>query len=229
MDCDVTLLCENFRHIDRVLESKTINAALFDLGTSVDQIKSSGRGFSFQTDEPLLMTLSAEKKDDTVTAEKIVNTWSEETIKTILEAYGDEPFSGRIARAIVEAREKKPIRTTFELVEVIKEATPKFYHFKKIHPATRTFQALRIAVNDEFQALREGLRKTFERLSPGGRIAVISFHSVEDREVKQYFRELEQKGLGKRITKKPIRPGREEILGNPKSRSAKLRIFKKQS
>ncbi|MCI5108348.1 MAG: 16S rRNA (cytosine(1402)-N(4))-methyltransferase RsmH [Candidatus Pacebacteria bacterium] len=215
---EVELIHKNFREIDSL--GRGFDAILFDLGTSVDQIKESGRGFTFERDEPLLMNMSGEG----ITAKDILNNWDEETIKTILRAYGDEKFSGRIAREVVASR---PIETTLKLVDVVKRATPKFYHFKKIHPATKTFQALRIAVNDEFSALREGLQKSFGLLNPGGRMAVISFHSLEDREVKKFFRKLEDEGLGKRVTKKPIVAAEEERKENPRSRSAKLRIFEK--
>lgn len=215
---DVYLVHDNFRNIDKL--GKKFDAILFDLGTSVDQIKTSGRGFTFEKEEPLLMNMG----EDGLTAKEIVNNFDEDTIETFLRVYGDERYSRRIAKAIIEAR---PIETTMELVKVIKESTPKSYHFKKINPATRTFQALRIAVNDEFSALKEGMEKSFSLLNSGGRMAVISFHSLEDREVKKFFRSLEDNGKGKRITKKPITASDEEVEDNPKSRSAKLRIFEK--
>lgn len=228
--CDVTLLQYNFKNLDKALESvgiSKVNGILFDLGTSVDQIKTSGRGFTFEKNEPLLMTLTNDTTEGLLTAKDIVNVWSVDTLETILRGYGEERFSRRIAEAIVEAREDKPIETTFELVEVIKKATPKFYHFKKIHPATKTFQAIRIAVNDEVTSLKIGLQKGYESLEENGRMAVISFHSIEDREVKRFFRDLEKEGKGKRITKKPIKASDQEISENSRSRSAKLRIFQK--
>lgn len=227
-DCKIQFFAHNFKDLDVALQEAgvpNVHGILFDLGTSVDQIKSSGRGFTFEKDEPLLMTLSTDKS--ALTAKDMVNAWSEETLEIILKNYGEERFARRIAHAIVESRQETPIETTKQLVDIIKQATPKFYHFKKIHPATRTFQALRIAVNDEITALRTGLRKGFKHLHQGGRMAVISFHSLEDRQVKQYFRELEKEGKGKRITKKPITASDEEIQQNPRSRSAKLRIFEK--
>lgn len=227
--CDITLIKENFKNLDVALKEagiSEVDGILFDLGTSVDQIKTSGRGFTFEKDEPLLMTLNTD--EDVLAAKDVVNVWSGETLEIILKNYGEERFAKRIAQAIVKAREEKTIETTFELVEIVKSATPTFYHFKKIHPATRTFQALRIAVNDEITALKTGLRKAFDALSSGGKMAVISFHSLEDREVKTYFRELEKEHKGKRITKKPLTAAEDEIASNPRSRSAKLRIFQKQ-
>ncbi len=217
----------NYTEISNILEKKEIthiNAALFDLGTSVDQLKSSGRGFTFEKDEPLEMTMG---KND-FNAKDIVNLWSQESLETIIRSYGEERFAKRISHAIVEYRDKKTIETTHELVEIIKKATPTFYHFKKIHPATRTFQALRIAVNDEIEGIKKGLEGVFSILASGGRIAVISFHSLEDREVKRYFRLLEDEGVAVRITKKPIIPSEKEIQENKKSRSAKLRIIEKK-
>ena len=140
---------------------------------------------------------------------------------------GEEQVAWKIAKAIVSRRELKPIETTFELVEIIKLATPKWYHHRKIHPATKTFQALRITVNDEIESLKDGLRRGFERLNPKGRLAVISFHSLEDRVVKQFFKGLDKDGKGKMVTKKPIVPSKEEVKENPRSRSAKLRIIEK--
>lgn len=224
-DDRITPLNYNFRDLDKALASQGIDSVqgiLFDLGTSVDQLMSSGRGFSFQKDEELGMNLDPNGK---LTAKDILNSWSEETLETIFRGYGEERFSRSIAKKIAEER---PIETTFQLVEIIKKATPSFYHNRKIHPATKVFQALRMATNDEFNTLRIGLRKGYEALEMKGRMAVISFHSIEDREVKRYFHELEKEGLGKRITKKPIRPTDEERHENPRSRSAKLRIFKKK-
>lgn len=218
----------NFRDIDRapeVLGIKKPDKILFDLGWSKWQFEESGRGFSFQKDEPLLMTLT--KDVEGVTAETILNSWDEDNIKTIIEAYGEERFAARIAKAIVEERKKARIKTTFQLVEIIKKATPTPYHFKRIHPATRTFQALRIAVNDELQALKEGLQKSFEILNNNGRIVVISFHSLEDRIVKNFFKLLKTEKRVEILTKRPLTANDEEIERNPRSRSAKLRAIKK--
>jgi len=214
-----------YRNLDKALESlgiKGVNRALFDLGLSSFQLEESGRGFSFVRDEPLAMTFS--KSPEGVTAEQIVNEWGEDTLTTLLESYGEEKQARRIARRIVEARGTSRISTTLQLADVVESVVKRR---GKIHPATKTFQALRMAVNDEFQGLREGLLKAWEVLLPHGRLAVISFHSIEDRTVKDYFRELAQSGAGKLITKKPIVPAQEEVARNPRSRSAKLRIIEK--
>ncbi len=232
----------SFRNIKTVLESQKLDHAdriLLDIGLSSNQFEESGRGFSFQKEEPLIMSFgSAGSTGSTssphggspqagLTAGEIVNTWEAENIATILKNYGEEQFAWKIAKAIVARREIKPIETTFDLVDVIKTATPKWYHGRRIHPATKTFQALRITVNDEIGALRQALRDGFEILSPKGRFAVISFHSLEDREVKHFFRDAVKKGEATLINKKPIVPTKEELEANPRSRSAKLRIIEK--
>lgn len=227
--CMLTAVNSNFRSIDEVLDQQgieTVDRILLDIGLSSNQFEESGRGFSFQKDEPLQMTF---RKDagSSFTARTIVNEWNAEQIATILSGYGEERHARNITQMIVSEREKAPIETTFQLVEIIKQATPSRYHHGRIHPATRTFQALRIAVNDEIEALREGLEKGFERLSNGGRMAVISFHSIEDRIVKRFYLDKKNQGMGEIITKKPITPTDQEIADNPRSRSAKLRIIKK--
>jgi 16S rRNA (cytosine1402-N4)-methyltransferase len=173
------------------------------------------------------MTFKKDLTEEDLTAREIVNTWDLENISAILRGYGEEEFAWKIAKAIVARRQEKPIETTFDLVEIIKLATPKWYHTKRIHPATKTFQALRITVNGEIENLKQVLREGFHRLNPGGRMAVISFHSLEDREVKNFFRDKETEGLAKRVNKKPILPGEEEIKSNPRSRSSKLRVIEK--
>lgn len=220
----------NFKNINEVLEKhkiKTASKILFDLGLSSRQLEESGRGFSFQKDEPLLMTFKKKINPDDITAREIVNEWDEENIKEILRGYGEEKFSGRIARGIAEEREKKPIESTFQLVEIIRKYVPSFYRKGKRHFATKTFQALRIAVNNELNVLKEALEKSFAFLAPQGRIAVISFHSLEDRIVKNFNRELKNKKVASILTKKPIIPSDSEIKSNPRSRSAKLRIIEK--
>ncbi len=226
----------NFRDVASVLESVGFTHAqrfLFDIGISSRQFEESGRGFSFKKDEPLLMTFEKDKRAENggtgVTAREVVNEWQEENLAQIIYGFGEERHSRKIAKGIVEARGKAPIETTGELVEIIKNSTPFYYHHGKIHPATRTFQAIRIAVNDELGAITEGLKSAWKLLTPGGRIAVISFHSLEDRIVKQYFNELKIEGIGKVITKKPITASEEELEANPRSRSAKLRIIEKVS
>lgn len=220
----------SFRNIDTILDSLNIpkvDKILLDIGLSSNQFEESGRGFSFQKDEPLIMSFKKDLTEEDLTAREIVNTWDLENISAILKGYGEEQFAWKIAKAIVAKREEKPIETTFELVEVIKLATPKWYQSKRIHPATKTFQALRITVNDEIESLKEGVKKGFDRLNLGGRIAVISFHSIEDRAVKKFFKEISVKGEGLLINKKPLIPTDEEIKQNPRSRSAKLRILQK--
>jgi 16S rRNA (cytosine1402-N4)-methyltransferase len=221
---------ENFRNLDKVLWDEgvaEVQGIIFDLGLSSDQLESSGRGFSFRRNEPLLMTMEENPSEGEVTAGEVVNTWSEDSLAKIIAGYGEERFAKRIARGLVEAREKKKIETTQELVNVIERSVPAAYRRGKLHFATRTFQALRIAVNDELGALAEGLEKGFEALGSGGRLAVITFHSLEDRLVKRFCKAKEEAGEGKRVNKRVIRPSEAEIRANPRSRSAKLRIFKK--
>lgn len=217
----------NFRDLDKILDSlqiKAIQKVLFDFGMSSSQLEESGRGFSFQKNEPLLMTMSS---DQELNAAKVINEYSENDLRQILRTYGEERWAGRIARKIVEERRKRKIETTRELVEIIERVVPGKYKFGRIHPATKTFQALRIFVNDELASIEEGLSKAFSKLSLGGRIAAISFHSLEDRIVKHLFRAWENEGLAKVMTKKPIMPTAQEIEENPRSRSAKLRIVEK--
>lgn len=216
-----------------------VQGILFDLGLSSYELDESGRGFTFRKDEPLSMTFGR-SQDHVFTASDIVNTWAQEHIEAIIKGYGEDRFAGRIAGAIIMARGKKleggqperPINTTFELATIIKGAVPIYRRFGKIHPATQTFQALRIAVNDELTAIEEALPQAFELLVPGGRMVVISYHSLEDRIVKRYFKSLidpedDKEPLAKSLTKKPITPSEAELLQNPRSRSAKLRIIEK--
>lgn len=230
-ECNLLTTQGSFRNIDSLASAlgyPQVDKILLDIGLSSNQFEDSGRGFSFQKDEPLIMSFKKDLTEDDLTAREIVNTWDQENIQAILEGYGEEQFAWKISRAIVERRKVKSIETTSELVDIVKSATPKFYHHRKINPATKTFQALRITVNDEIESLKEGIQKSFEILNPNGRLAVISFHSLEDRIVKQFFREKEDSGLGMRITKKPILPTDEEIKENPRSRSSKLRILEKR-
>ncbi len=232
LNADFTLVLSDFRMIDQVLvdqKIESVDGVILDLGLSSNQLDESGRGFSFKNDEPLMMTFAAPDSNPTITAEVIVNKWSEETLADIIYAYGDERYARRIAKRIVEARAEAPITTTHQLVEVIRQAVPGFARFGKIHFATKTFQALRIATNDELGALREVLDKAFERLKAGGRMSIISFHSGEDKIVKNFFRDKANNNEGRLITKKPIAPTEEEINKNPRSRSAKLRILEKNN
>ncbi len=221
------LVNDNFRNLARILERlgiSPVNAILFDLGWSGYQI-AAPRGFSFQNDEPLLMTYG----EGGETAADIVNRSSEAELADIIFTYGEERFARPIARAILEARARERILTTGALVAAIKAGTPSWYHEQKIHPATRTFQALRIAVNDEIGALREGLAAAISSLAPCGRLAVISFHSIEDRIVKNALRDAAYAGRGTLSPKKPIVPTRSEILRNRRARSAKLRVFERST
>ncbi|MBI1974382.1 MAG: 16S rRNA (cytosine(1402)-N(4))-methyltransferase RsmH [Candidatus Zambryskibacteria bacterium] len=212
----------NFRDLDTLLGDIRPDAILLDLGFSSIQIEGGVEGLSFQRDEALDMRLSRKGP----TAADILNSWDESAIELILRGFGEERFSKKIAREIAERRKIKPFETTSELVDAVLAAKPR--HFRdRIHPATKTFQAFRIAVNSELDALEEGLQKGFEILNPSGRFAVISFHSLEDRIVKNFFRDKARAGLAKLITKKPITPSDEEVKENPRSRSAKLRIIEK--
>jgi 16S rRNA (cytosine1402-N4)-methyltransferase len=224
----VILENEDYRNLDKVLEKHAIEGVdmiLLDLGLSSDELENSGRGFTFQKDEPLLMTMGDPAKYH-FTAKDIVNNWAEEDIANVIFGYGEERFARRIARTLIAYRAKKKVETSGELAEIIRSCMPGYFKRGKIHPATKTFQALRIAVNDELNALKEGLSKGYEKLNKGGRMAIISFHSLEDRIVKDFNK---QKGIEGAIiiTKKPIVAGDQEQAENPRSRSAKLRILQK--
>ena len=221
------LVNDNFRNLTRILERLgvgTVSKILFDLGWSGYQI-AAPRGFTFQNDEPLLMTYG----EGGETAADIVNSSSEEDLADIIFTYGEERFARKIAHAIVAARAKERILTTGSLVAAITLGTPRWYQRGKTHPATKTFQALRIAVNDEIGALREGLTAALAALALGGRLAVISFHSIEDRVVKNVLRDAVEAGRGTLVSKKPIVPTRAEILKNRRARSAKLRVFERSA
>lgn len=227
LPCEIVFVNDNFRNLDLVLKrvgEEELDGMILDLGFSSDQLENSGRGFSFKRDEPLLMTMKENPGPEDLTAKEIVNTWSEENLATIIEGYGEERYAKRIARAVVAARERHEIATTGELVEILKKVVGRS---GGINGATRTFQALRIAVNDELGALSEGLVKGFDALKKEGRLAVITFHSLEDRIVKKFFRQMEEEGKGKRVNKKVILASSVEIKENPRGRSAKLRILNK--
>jgi len=229
-DHDIVYRTIGFQEMDSVLGSLNIpmvDRILLDLGLSNFQLEESGRGFSFKKDEPLLMTMKKNLTKDDLTAKEIVNEWGEETLADIFYGFGEEKHSRKIAKDIVEARKKSPIKTTFDLVKIVEESIGRFYKAKRIHPATKIFQALRIATNSELTNLEEVVEKGFNRLSVSGRMAIISFHSLEDRIVKRAFNQIKKNGYAKIITKKPIIPTNLEINNNPKSRSAKLRIIEK--
>lgn len=221
----VHLIQGNFRDMEQQLADLGITGAdriLFDLGWSGFQL-ARGRGFSFLTDEPLLMTYGDPEEQQT--AADIVNSSSEEAISEIIFTFGEERFARSIAKAIVAERKRKKLLTTFDLVRAIEKGTPAWYQHRRLHPATKTFQALRIAVNDELGALRDGLAGALSLVHDGGRIAVITFHSIEDRIVKGMLRDAAYEGRGCLANKKPIGPSEEELKENPRARSAKLRVF----
>lgn len=229
----VNIFLENsgFQDIRVALEKRKItkvNKILLDLGISSFQLEEAGRGFSFQKNEPLLMTLKKDISKDDLTAYDIVNFWEEQTLSDIIYGFGEERHSRKIAKAICESRQQKKIKTTFDLVEIIEKAVGRNYRGKKIHPATKTFQALRIATNSELTNLEKVIEDGFEILDHGGIMAIITFHSLEDRIVKRAFKNFEKSGVAKIINKKPIIPTEKEIKENPRSRSAKLRLIKKQ-
>ena len=214
---------ENFSEIGAILESlkvKEVDGVLFDLGLSSLQLQDARRGFSFQRDGPLDMRMS-EKTE--LTAGYLLNNLSFNELVEILSNYGEERWARRIVRAVVESRKKRPLETTFQLVELVKRAVPRSAWPRKIHVATRTFQALRIAVNDELVVLEKTLPQAVGFLKKGARICIISYHSLEDRIVKNFFREYRRRGL-KAVFPKPITPSKSELQMNPRSRSAKLRV-----
>lgn len=218
---------QELKKVTKELKIEKVNRILLDLGISSFQLEEAGRGFSFLREEPLLMTMKKNPKEEDITAYEIVNSWEEQTLADIIFGFGEERFARKIAKAIVGAREKAEIKTTFDLVKIIEDAVGRSYRGKKIHPATRTFQALRIATNSELPNLEKIIKDGFECLEKGGRMAIITFHSLEDRIVKKAFVDLKNNGLAKMINKKPILPNPEEIKENPRSRSAKLRLLEK--
>jgi len=225
LDNRLLLVNENFAHLKDIVKKENFKNArgiLFDLGMSTWHLRESGRGFSFLKNEPLDMRYDLKNP---LTAEKIVNFWSEPEIERIIRDFSEEKFAREIANQIIKERRFSQIKNTFQLVKAIRKAVPGRYQYSKIHFATRTFQALRIAVNDELNNIFLGLESAVNLLDKGARIAVISFHSLEDRIVKNFFKE--KKEILKTITKKPITPTLKEIKINPSSRSSKLRVAEK--
>ncbi|MEK7622208.1 MAG: 16S rRNA (cytosine(1402)-N(4))-methyltransferase RsmH [Patescibacteria group bacterium] len=219
----------NFRDLEThlsELDIDTIDRALFDLGLASSQLSDPRRGFSFQTDGPLLMTLTGEITDG-LNAARLVNELSAPQLTDLLTRYGEEGYARRISEAIVTARRRASILTTAALVAIIAQAVPPGYRRARRHFATKTFQALRIAVNDELAILPLGLAAAWRHLGPGGRLAVISFHSLEARLVKECFRSWVGREEGELVTRHAVRPTRGEVLRNPRSRSATLRIISK--
>ena len=214
------LVCENFANLGTIIRKydfKPVSGVLFDLGLSSWHLEESGRGFSFLRNEPLDMRYNPA---NALTAEAIVNFWSLKEIEKILRLYGQERFSRRIAREIVKSR---PLKTTVDLVMAVERATPSWYHCGRIHFATKTFQALRITVNSELENLEKALPQALDIMESGGRLVVIAFHSLEDKIVKNFMRNKAKEGALKILTEKPVRPSREEVAENPRSRSARLR------
>jgi len=238
----VLFIRDDFRNIGRIvseLSLERLDGVLFDLGVSSPQLDTPERGFSYNADAPLDMRMDP---DAALNAYEVVNSCSQDKLKEILYAYGEERYSPQIAAAIVRYRQTRPIQTTLELVEIIRSAMPAKALREKQHPAKRSFQAIRIAVNDELGAVKEGVEGAMDALSPGGRIAVITFHSLEDRIVKQSMREYAvgcvcppefpvcvcgRKPRVKLIGRKPDLPDKDELEVNPRARSAKLRTAQK--
>lgn len=221
---------DNFKNLEKVLKEfdvESVDKVFLDLGLRSGHLEESGRGFSFKKDEPLLMTFNSSPDDNTLTAYEIINTWDEDSLLKIIKEYGEERFARNIAKNIVQSRKENLISTTYDLVKIIKESIPNKFQKGRLHFATKTFQALRIAVNDEIEVLKDGLESAVKVLNTGGVLAVITFHSLEDRVVKHFFREKGREEEFINITKKPIVPSDKEIKENPRSRSAKLRILKK--
>lgn len=238
----VSLNKSDFRNLREVLHNNhqtDADGILFDLGVSSPQLDHAERGFSYMQDAPLDMRMD---RQQALTAYEVVNTWSREDLRRIFFDYGEERYAPLIAAAIARQRTEHPIQTTLELADIIRNAMPAQARREKQHPAKRTFQAIRIAVNDELAAVRQAMEQAISCLAPGGRLAVITFHSLEDRIVKTAFAQAAQgctcpkdfpvcvcgkKPTVKLITRKPILPSAQEIAGNPRARSAKLRICEK--
>ena len=223
------ILHEDFRNVAKrlkTLQKEKAQGVLLDLGVSSMQLDTPERGFSFKQNGPLDMRMNPE---ESLTAREIVNRFSEKDLLKILWNYGEERFARRIVERIARERSQRPIETTGELEAIVFQAAPKAYRYGRIHPATRTFQALRIAVNREREALEEFLSSVLEILDTKGRLVIISFHSLEDRAVKTAFRKFEKEKRGRVLTKKPVVPNDAEVADNPRARSAKLRAFEKIS
>jgi len=221
----VRLAQANFGNLPEILEQldlEVVDGVVLDLGLSSDQLEDETRGFSFASEGPLDLRFDTDVGDP---AAKLVNRLTAERLADLIHEYGEERFSRRIARAIVKQRQQKPIETAAELASLIRRVVPKTRDSRRIDPATRTFQALRIAVNDELRSLGTALRRIPDHLKKNGRLAIISFHSLEDRYVKNAFREDPRLDV---LTKKPLRPTNDEINANPRSRSAKLRVASRQ-
>lgn len=236
----ITFVRDNFGNIAHILDElgiDKIDGMLMDIGVSSHQLDEAERGFSYQQDAPLDMRMNPDRP---FSAYNVVNEYSEDELDRVIFTYGEERWARRISQFIVKEREAKPIETTGELVDIIKKAVPKGARKDGPHPAKRTFQAIRIEVNGELDVLQRAIDDVSERLNEGGRLCIITFHSLEDRIVKDAFRKQEnpcicppqfpvcvcgKKPLGRVVTRKPILPGKEELEMNPRSRSAKLRVL----
>lgn len=236
----ITFVRDNFGNIANILDSlgiEKIDGMLLDIGVSSHQLDEAERGFSYQQDAPLDMRMNPDRP---FSAYDVVNGYDEDELDRVIFTYGEERWARRIAQFIVKEREAKPIETTGELVDIIKKAVPKGARKDGLHPAKRTFQAIRIEVNGELEVLQRAIDDVAARLAVGGRLCIITFHSLEDRIVKEAFRKQEnpcicppqfpvcvcgKKPLGRVITRKPILPSKEELEENPRSRSAKLRVL----
>lgn len=214
----------NLQNIIKENNFSPVNGIIFDLGVCSWHLDESERGFTFQKDEPLDMRFDT---NNSLTAAEIINFWPEKELERIIRDYGEERYARRISHAIIEARRKERIVSTFQLIDILKKVLPKNYENHRIHFATRTFQALRIAVNHELENIEKGIKEAINVLDENGRIVVISFHSLEDRIIKNIFKEAEKEGKLKILTKKPIQPTLEEIKNNHRAHSAKLRAAQK--
>ena len=216
----VKIFRENFIHLPDLMKAESADGILLDLGLSSIHLEKEERGFSFKGEGPLDMRMDQRMNH---TAAHLINRLSSEDLEYTLSHYGEERWAKRIARAIVQEREREPLRTTQTLRKIVHRAIPRRFHFRRIDPATRTFQAFRIRVNEELDNLGKILETGWKILKRGGRICILSFHSLEDRMVKETFRRLEKQGEMRILTKKPVTPSEEEQTRNPRSRSAKLR------
>lgn len=218
---------QNFSSLSEILQTLNlpqVDAVLLDVGISSDQLENAGRGFSFLKEGPLDMRMNPSRGES---AGDLINHLPEEELARIFWEYGEERRSRRIARVITEMRQEKPFETTGDLSRAVIRATPRQFHFGARHPAMRVFQALRIAANGELEALKAVLPQALEALRPGGRLAVISFHSLEDRIVKHTFKTFTESGRAEILTRKPVKASEEETAKNPRARSAKLRVLEK--
>lgn len=253
---NIILVHENFKNLSNIVKNYWpvrqafgFDGIVFDLGLSSAQLKDRNRGFSFQLDAPLDMAFDHTRKntnkeriDTNLSTEEIINKWPEDKLERILQEYGEERHAQRISTALANARQEKEIKTTGQLVEIIAQAVPEAYKHKKIHFATRTFQALRIATNQELENLKIVLPQAVDLLKAGGKLTIVSYHSLEDRIIKQYVKQesrdclcppsapvcaCSHKASLKIITRKVIKPSEEEVAKNPRARSARLRVAEK--